>query len=605
MAYRIPVRHYICAGPCKKLEGEILMLKKVKIFTTAATLVISACIGAITVPAYASPKKEPPTVLSSELAASQYVVSSGSSSKYYYIGQNTYNTSDPDSCSVYGGVYLNIAGDESLVSTKTTYTRDAFTVDVNKQQGPERSFGKYLSLPEPQGSFSEENLAVTCYGREIKNAGILPEAYTLITVEIPEADYKGLGSSQTSAIVYYRFDYIGAENLKPEVYSCHLYHNKNKQPNVKMVSADKVDPSGGFDVNKDAESLLNLLEKGENGSLLKMSNGTVMADRSVWYIAIPAREVTCSRQADLLKTTGQAFLSAGSFEVSNGFLVHDNANAFISGEKTYSYNTPEFEITGMGYKIDTMPEIVPALSTLFGDYSYEGQVVKESDVLYPAWFAADSSIPAADATPVNLEVSTAGGVLAIDSDGNKTISKSVSGTQPEKTQPEKTQAGGNIEEHRPGGSQSKEEKPLDKSAPLVNGIKNGKIYKKAVTVTFRDSGSGVKEAKLNGKVIRSGKRITKNGKYTLKVMDRAGNAKTIKFTVDTEVPAVKGVKNGKVYKKAVTVMFADKVSGIKTAKLNGRTIKNRKKITKNGLYTLKISDRAGNLRTVKFKIRQR
>lgn len=575
------------------------MLKKVKIFTTAVILVISACIGAITVPAYA-PKKEPPTVLSSKLAASQYAVSSGSSSKYYYIGQNTYNTSDPDSCSVYGGVYLNIAGDESLVSTKTTYTRDGFTVDVNKQQGPERSFGKYLSLPDPQGSLSEENLTVTCYGREIKNAGILPEAYTLVTVEIPEADYKGLGGNQTSSIVYYRFDYIGAKNLKPEVYSCHLYHNKNKQPNVKMVSADKINPSGGFDVNKDAQSLLDLLEKGENGSLFTMSNGTVLADRSVWYIAIPAREVTCSRQADLLKTTGQAFLSAGSFEVSNGFLVHDNANAFISGENTYFYNTPEFEITGMGYTIDTMPEIVPALGTLFGDYSYEGQVVKESDVLYPAWFAADSSIPAADATPVNLEVSTAGGMLAIDSDGNKTISKSVSGTQPEKTP-----AGGNKEEQDPGDGQDRSEKPSDKTAPVVKGVKNGNIYKKAVTVTFHDNGSGVKEAKLNNKTVQSGRRITKNGKYTLKVMDRAGNAKTVKFTVDTKAPAVKGVKNGKVYKKAVIVTFTDNVSGIKAAKLNGRAIKNRKKITKNGSYTLKISDKAGNLRTVKFKIRKR
>lgn len=75
-------------------------------------------------------------------------------------------------------------------------------------------------------------------------------------------------------------------------------------------------------------------------------------------------------------------------------------------------------------------------------------------------------------------------------------------------------------------------KGIDTTAPTVTGVKNKKTYKKAVTIKFSDKGgSGIKKATLNGKKISSGKKVSKKGSYTLKVTDKAGNAKTIKFTI--------------------------------------------------------------------------
>lgn len=71
----------------------------------------------------------------------------------------------------------------------------------------------------------------------------------------------------------------------------------------------------------------------------------------------------------------------------------------------------------------------------------------------------------------------------------------------------------------------------DKTAPIVKGIKHKKIYKKAVTIKFSDNVSGLKKATLNGKSIKSGKKVKKVGKYTLLVEDKAGNETKVKFTI--------------------------------------------------------------------------
>lgn len=75
------------------------------------------------------------------------------------------------------------------------------------------------------------------------------------------------------------------------------------------------------------------------------------------------------------------------------------------------------------------------------------------------------------------------------------------------------------------------EAPRDKTKPIVKGVKNKKIYKKAIIIKFSDKQSGIKKATLNGKKIKNGKKVKKNGKYTLKVYDKAGNCTTVKFTV--------------------------------------------------------------------------
>lgn len=73
-------------------------------------------------------------------------------------------------------------------------------------------------------------------------------------------------------------------------------------------------------------------------------------------------------------------------------------------------------------------------------------------------------------------------------------------------------------------------KKSDTKKPTVTGIKNGKTYKKAVTIKYKDE-SGIKSAKLNGKKIKSGAKVTKKGSYTFTVTDKAGNNKVVRFKI--------------------------------------------------------------------------
>lgn len=101
--------------------------------------------------------------------------------------------------------------------------------------------------------------------------------------------------------------------------------------------------------------------------------------------------------------------------------------------------------------------------------------------------------------------------------------------------------------------------------------------------------------------------VNKNGIYTIRVITKDGTTYSIQHKVkglDNTAPQITGVKNGKTYKKAVTIRFSDKGSGIKSAKLNGKTITSGKKVSKKGTYTLKVTDKANNTKTVKFIIKK-
>lgn len=70
---------------------------------------------------------------------------------------------------------------------------------------------------------------------------------------------------------------------------------------------------------------------------------------------------------------------------------------------------------------------------------------------------------------------------------------------------------------------------IDKYAPTVKGVSNGKTYKSA-KITFKDA-SGIKSATLNGKSVKSGVKVTKAGSYKLVVKDKHGNTRTVKFKI--------------------------------------------------------------------------
>lgn len=76
------------------------------------------------------------------------------------------------------------------------------------------------------------------------------------------------------------------------------------------------------------------------------------------------------------------------------------------------------------------------------------------------------------------------------------------------------------------------------------------------------------------------------------------------FYIDTKAPTISGVKNGKTYKKSVTIRVSDKVSGVKKITLNGKKVKNGKIISENGTYKLIAVDSVGNKKAIQFKIRK-
>ena len=70
----------------------------------------------------------------------------------------------------------------------------------------------------------------------------------------------------------------------------------------------------------------------------------------------------------------------------------------------------------------------------------------------------------------------------------------------------------------------------DVTKPTVQGVKNGKKYSKAVKIKCKDK-YGIKSILLNGKKVKSGKKVAKKGSYKLVVTDKAGNQTRVKFKI--------------------------------------------------------------------------
>ena len=133
------------------------------------------------------------------------------------------------------------------------------------------------------------------------------------------------------------------------------------------------------------------------------------------------------------------------------------------------------------------------------------------------------------------------------------------------------------------------------------GVKNKSYYRTSKNVKAESEGV-ITSFKVN-KVSQGDNsyKAEKEGVYVVKAKLLAGNTKTVKFTIDKTKPVTN--MKAKKYSQKVTVNFRDKLSGVKKATLNGKKISNGKVVTQKGNYLLKITDRAGNVRTVKFSIK--
>lgn len=149
---------------------------------------------------------------------------------------------------------------------------------------------------------------------------------------------------------------------------------------------------------------------------------------------------------------------------------------------------------------------------------------------------------------------------------------------------------------------------IDITNPEIEGVENEKSYNEPITITWLDTQSGIDDSKttLNGKKVKSGIKVSEEGKYTLKVFDKVGNSETITFYIDKTAPTI-NVQNGKTYSDTVTLRFRDNVSGIQKITIDNVEISPSRTIYScylSGDYVVELWDNADNYRRVEFSIKK-
>lgn len=149
-------------------------------------------------------------------------------------------------------------------------------------------------------------------------------------------------------------------------------------------------------------------------------------------------------------------------------------------------------------------------------------------------------------------------------------------------------------------------------------VKNNKIYKKQKTIKVNNAGNlarmtlGKKDsidgAVVSTKTLKTGAVVKANGFYELTIWSKDGKCQKVNFVIDKKKPTISGAKNGKTYKKSVTLKFKDAHSGIKSVTVNGKKISAKKysgyTIKKNGKYKIVVTDKAGNKKTITIRIKK-
>ncbi len=145
----------------------------------------------------------------------------------------------------------------------------------------------------------------------------------------------------------------------------------------------------------------------------------------------------------------------------------------------------------------------------------------------------------------------------------------------------------------------------DTEAPRISGVKENKLYGR-VGLSAEDN-VWLKSLTVDG-VSRNTYSIlvTDHGKHTVVATDGNNNTTTVNFRIDAKPPKIKGVKDGKTYKKAVTLRFSDD-NGVKRVEVNDKKIKGKKKvkIKKPGSYLVYVYDKCGNYNEKYFRIKKK
>ena len=135
----------------------------------------------------------------------------------------------------------------------------------------------------------------------------------------------------------------------------------------------------------------------------------------------------------------------------------------------------------------------------------------------------------------------------------------------------------------------------------ISGVKNKGCYRKTKKVKISSEGV-ITGVAVNGESYPLNEfEASQDGTYKITVKLLSGSVKNLQFIIDKTKPST-NVK-AKSYRNKVKISFQDKTSGIKQATLDGKKIKNGTVVSQKGNHLLKITDRAGNVRSVKFSVK--
>lgn len=136
---------------------------------------------------------------------------------------------------------------------------------------------------------------------------------------------------------------------------------------------------------------------------------------------------------------------------------------------------------------------------------------------------------------------------------------------------------------------------IDKTAPVVTGVTEGKASKDSLTIAIADDNTVT--ATLNGTPFTSGATVSAEGTYTLVATDAAGNVTTVHFTIDKTAPVISDTPDNDIANIQAAPTFNEG-----TATLNGKAYVSGTPITEAGVYTLIVTDAAGNTTQASFTL---
>lgn len=160
---------------------------------------------------------------------------------------------------------------------------------------------------------------------------------------------------------------------------------------------------------------------------------------------------------------------------------------------------------------------------------------------------------------------------------------------------------------------------IDKTDPIISGVTHNAIYNKNVTLSYKDGagyiGYGYSYVDLGQNNNIS---LSYDGKYYFKVVDDAGNKTEANFIIDKTAPTITTkLSYSKPTNKEITINLSSKdqvgrnrvnneTTGVaEIIKPDGKVVKGSSteyKVSKNGSYTFKVKDNAGNISSSTVKV---